>query len=268
MRTFWDQLAEEFDVSGVTLLPGAPRVVNMIIDTLQRNAMVPHLNSSHDISLDVGAGVGRWTSLLAEKSKLVISIDISRKLLEIAKLRAKRQNVDSIVATATDLPLRSMSVDFLLSCTTLQHIVEDIEYEKAMEEICRVTRRKIVLLELTSRKGAVKYKHYPTIIRSKSNYVASLSQKGFAVSHECGVDFLPFYSLVERIREFLFARLKTDTTFLLERTWRTKSLRNVYYGIALLAILISLPLNILLCNSNLTRHTLLVTEQSSICVRG
>jgi len=55
-----------------------------------------------------------------------------------------------------------------------------------------------------------------------------------------------------------------DATFFLKRTQRTKSLGKVFHFVMVFAILLSLPLNILLCNRNLTRHTLLVAEKGSL----
>jgi ubiquinone/menaquinone biosynthesis C-methylase UbiE len=173
LSDFWDDLVRQFGFrEDVINIPGAPSITNKYIDYLEKRALAPYLSScAGEVVLDVGTGIGRWASLLAEKTSHVVGIDISREMLKIAKRRVNRPNVDFLVASAYAIPLRSDSVDLSLSCTCIQHIVDESKQQESLHEITRVTKKRILLLELMSRSNPTELFHYPTLIVPRVEYI-------------------------------------------------------------------------------------------------
>ena len=89
--------------------------------------MLPNLNNK-DI-LDLGCGTGRFTFLLEEKApKSINGIDISEKMLEIAKEKAKtkKSKAEFIVGNISDIDKYKGHFDFIFSSTTF-HYIRDIK---------------------------------------------------------------------------------------------------------------------------------------------
>ena len=125
MSDFWDRLIEEFGTGEEIIgIPGAPLVTNKLNDKLQKRALLPQISRfSGKTAVDIGTGVGRWARFLSKDAELVVGIDISAKMIRIAKKRVRKENISYIRATASALPLRSESMDLSLTCTCLEHIV-------------------------------------------------------------------------------------------------------------------------------------------------
>lgn len=264
MSDFWDKIVRKFGArEDIINIPGAPHVTNKYIDRLEYRALKPYLSSSEgEIALDVGTGIGRWASLLAEKAAYVVGIDISRQMARIAKRRVNRTNTDFLVATAFAIPLRSNCVDLSLSCTCIQHIVDEEKQRESLQEMTRVTKDKILVLELMSRSGRTNLAHYPTLVVPRDQYVSSLMASGIKSIIDIGVDFLPLIKLAEKIRNFLFKKLGVKVPSY-EGNVKQRVLRSSYQIISVFALFFSLPFNEITPNpsSDLTRHVLLVARK-------
>ncbi|WP_394162703.1 class I SAM-dependent methyltransferase [Galactobacter valiniphilus] len=84
--------------------------------------------------LDLGAGTGKLTELLASRADAVTAIDPSADML--AQLSAKLPSVDTRVGLAEDLPLASGSVDVV----TVAQAFHWFDRDAASAEIARVLR--------------------------------------------------------------------------------------------------------------------------------
>jgi ubiquinone/menaquinone biosynthesis C-methylase UbiE len=264
LSDFWDDVVRKFGSrEDIVNIPGAPSMTNKYIDYLENRVLAPYLSSSKgQIVLDVGTGIGRWASPLAEKASHVVGIDISREMVKIAKKRLNRANVDFLVATAYAIPLRSNSVDLSLSCTCIQHIVDEDKQKKSLHEITRVTKDRILLLELMSRSNKTKLTHYPTLVVPRVQYKSSLKAAGVKSITDIGVDFLPLVKLMENIRNSLFKKLGVNVPSY-GGSVKQRVLRNSYQIISVYAVFFSLPFNKITPNpsSELTRHVLLVVRK-------
>jgi ubiquinone/menaquinone biosynthesis C-methylase UbiE len=74
--------------------------------------------------LDLGCGIGSWTSFLANRfpSALIVGLDESRYLLEELKSRRMKPNIVLVRADAPILPFRSESFDLVLAVQVLHEI--------------------------------------------------------------------------------------------------------------------------------------------------
>lgn len=264
MTNFWDDIIRRFGSrEDVINIPGAPSITNKYIDHLENKVLAPHLSSFERKSvLDIGTGVGRWASLLAEKASHVVGIDISREMVKIAKKKVNGPNVDFLVATACAIPLRPDSVDVSLSCTCIQHIIDEDRQQESLHEITRVTRKKILLLELMSKSSLTKLTHYPTLVIPRVRYESAFKTPEVKSVANIGVDFLPFVKLVENCRNSLFKKLGVKVPSF-GGSVEQEALRNSYQIISVFALFFSLPFNKMVSNpsSNLTRHVLLVVRK-------
>ena len=90
--------------------------------------------------LDVGCGSGLFFSHVATEAKLVIGVDISRKLLLKANDRAKAfGNVAVLQADADHLPVRDNLFDVIFSFTVLQNMPEPCD---TLDEIKKASKRR------------------------------------------------------------------------------------------------------------------------------
>jgi ubiquinone/menaquinone biosynthesis C-methylase UbiE len=263
LSDFWNELVKRLGPrEDVVIIPGAPSITNMYVDRLQRKALICQLSFfTGNTILDIGCGIGRWARLLTDKANQVIGIDISKEMIKIAKQRIKNPNVHFIVASVHAIPLHSKSVDFSLSCTCLQHICEEDKQKKGIQEITRVTKSRILILELMSKAKKIKLTHYPTLITPKSEYVEALRKFGAKEIKEIGVDFLPLVKLIEDLRNLILTKLGVNVPSY-GGSLKQRLMRGSYQILSVFALAFSLPLNKLIKNppSNLTRHVLLVAE--------
>jgi ubiquinone/menaquinone biosynthesis C-methylase UbiE len=88
--------------------------------------------------LDVGCGSGLFFSHVAAKAKVLVGVDISRRLLLKAKEKARaNQNVLVLQADADHLPFREEFFDSCFAFTVLQNMTEPAE---TLNELKRVVK--------------------------------------------------------------------------------------------------------------------------------
>jgi ubiquinone/menaquinone biosynthesis C-methylase UbiE len=85
--------------------------------------------------LDVGCGNGLFTVPMTEIFNFVVGIDISKAMIK--RCREKKANMDFIVASATNLPLKDNVFNAVLSLSLLQHLRTKQNVEKTLKEISR-----------------------------------------------------------------------------------------------------------------------------------
>lgn len=267
LSDFWDDAIRKLGFrEDIINIPGAPSFTNKYIDYLENRVVAPCLSSSEGrIVLDVGTGIGRWASLIADKASYVIGIDISKEMVRIARRRVGKRNVDFLLASAYAIPLRSNSVDLSLSCTCIQHIVNEGRQQESLREITRVTRNRIFLLELMSKSGLTLLTHYPTLVVPRSRYISTLKTPQVKSISDIGVDFLPLVKLVENYRNSLLKKLGLKVPSY-GGSAKQQFLRNSYQIISVFALFFSLPFSKIVSNpsSDLTRHVLLIVQKEKM----
>jgi ubiquinone/menaquinone biosynthesis C-methylase UbiE len=96
---------------------------------------------SNAIVMEIGCGIGRMTEFFALDFKGVFAIDVSDKMIDLAKERLS--NMDNVSFVETDgesFPLSSNSVDFVFSFLVFQHIPSIESIEKNFKEVHRVLK--------------------------------------------------------------------------------------------------------------------------------
>jgi len=99
--------------------------------------------------LEVGPGPGgnlEW--MLQHGVSHVTGADLSARMIEIASERLKKYSQVSIVKTdGSTLPFPDQSFDRAITVTVLQHITNNQILEELVKEICRTSKKEIVIFE-------------------------------------------------------------------------------------------------------------------------
>jgi len=147
--------------------------------------------------LDVGCGVGRWSSLLAARGGLVTGMDLSPTMITEAQRRAKAMGVANrcrfLVQDLAQLNAGE-TFDLIVGVTVLQHILEPQALSTAMHRMAGhlAPGGRMVLLEAAPARVA---KHCDTTVfraRERSVYLDLFAEAGLELRAITGVDPAPF----------------------------------------------------------------------------
>jgi ubiquinone/menaquinone biosynthesis C-methylase UbiE len=126
-RISFDPVAEVFDKTR-----GPPdHVMKQLLKILERE-----LRDCNTV-LDAGVGTGRFAKPMQEQGLEVVGIDISRKMINVAKEKGTSNLFRGDVCA---LPFKDGSFDAAI-CNAVLHLIS--EWKTALREICRVTTRVI-----------------------------------------------------------------------------------------------------------------------------
>jgi ubiquinone/menaquinone biosynthesis C-methylase UbiE len=127
--------------------PGLPRFIKLLKEIKAKRV------------LDLGAGTGRHTILLAQEDFQVYGIDIAEKALRLAKERLDKENLKANLRSGDiykKLPYKDNFFDGVLSIAVLHH-AKVSKIKSLIKELTRVMKKGgILMIEVPLRKG---YKH-------------------------------------------------------------------------------------------------------------
>ncbi len=113
--------------------------------TAKIEAAMKKINTEKNSSiLDIGCGTGLLFDYVANKSKTVVGLDISRKILLQARKNAKKfPNVHLIWADADNVPLRKGAFNHVFAVTLIQNMPNP---DKTLNEIKRIAKEDAVMV--------------------------------------------------------------------------------------------------------------------------
>jgi len=238
MKRHWDLVALEAGSPGVVSRVERWRKVarNWLADYADKRArdfvsevitQVAKLSKSARI-LDIGCGSGKWSLMLAERYSEVTAIDRSQEMIAIAKAIAEETNTKNLTFRVMDASLLNMpdeTYDLVNCVTVLQHIVSDHSWQKAVQEIARVTRKGGYALLFEAAPNFVLKKRTPNLsIRSMWQYIEEFRKTDMRLTYWRAVDLsLPItylgltkYAASFNRRVYYFA---SEKSLLLPRFW-------------------------------------------------
>jgi 2-polyprenyl-3-methyl-5-hydroxy-6-metoxy-1,4-benzoquinol methylase len=201
-NNYWEDRARRFAAHGSGLAAvcsyGMPEFYNRMIHLCQRLSLEPWFD---DVAgkrvLDVGCGVGRWSSLLAARGALVTGMDLSPTMIAEAKRRADANGIAErcrfLVQDLAQLDAGE-KIDLVLGVTVLQHILDTDALRAAVQRMSDhlAPGGRMVLLEAAPARIA---KHCDTTVfraRERSVYLDLFAQAGLQMRAISGVDPAPF----------------------------------------------------------------------------
>lgn len=199
---YWEDRARRFAAQGSGLSAvcsyGMPEFYNRMIHHCQRLALEPWMDLPPGTRvLDVGCGVGRWSSLLAARGALVTGMDLSPTMIAEANRRAAANGVaDRCRFLVQDLAQLDAGekFDLVFGVTVLQHILDADSLRSAVQRMSDhlAPGGRMVLLEAAPARIA---KHCDTTVfraRQRDVYLDLFSQAGLELRAISGVDPAPF----------------------------------------------------------------------------
>lgn len=137
MKQFWSSRFATQGESTVGHVREDHRLQAMRIEQLLRRIFPA--NAYYARGLDFGSGFGRMVPFLSEFCGHVWACDIVPNVLDQAATKAPNVT-PCLLEWPYRLPMRDGSMDFLLACLVLQHIVDDKFFESATSELRRVLK--------------------------------------------------------------------------------------------------------------------------------
>jgi len=153
--------------------------------------------------VDIGCGAGTQSILWAELGCQVHALDVSERLLELARKRSEEAGytIDFRLGSAVDLPWPDASMDVCLVPELLEHVAD---WKSCLKEFARVLRPKGVLFLTTSNKlcpfqhefNLPFYSWYPSRIKRYYERLAITSRKDLCnYASYPAVNWFTFYGL-------------------------------------------------------------------------
>jgi SAM-dependent methyltransferase len=145
--------------------------------------------------IDVGCGIGRWSRLLARNGAEVTGVDLSPTMIGEAQRRTKQAGLDCrfIISDLVTLELPE-KFDFICGVTVLQHILDDGDLARALQNLVRhlAPGGRMVLLEAaptthTSRCDTAVFR-----ARTSATYQKLFREAALHCVEVTGVDPAPF----------------------------------------------------------------------------
>lgn len=201
-NSYWEDRARRFAAEGSGLAAvcsyGMPEFYNRMIHHCQRLALEPWIDIAPGTRvLDVGCGVGRWSSLLAARGAVVTGMDLSPTMITEARRRATENGVAErcrfVVQDLAQLDAGD-KFDLIVGVTVLQHILDADALRAAIQRMSDhlAPGGRMVLLEAAPARIA---KHCDTTVfhaRQRSVYLDLFAQAGLELRAISGVDPAPF----------------------------------------------------------------------------
>ncbi len=108
--------------------------------------ILEHLNNKPHNILEIGTGKGHLTTLLANISDNIVTVDIEQETQFIAALNVESVNASNkvrfMITDASNLDFEDESFDLTISCLSYHHFDDPISVVK---EMLRVTKNKLII---------------------------------------------------------------------------------------------------------------------------
>lgn len=199
---YWEDRARRFARHGAGLSAvcsyGMPEFYNRMIDRCQRLALKPWLKIAPGTrALDVGCGVGRWSSMLAQRGAIVTGIDLSPTMIEEANRRAQTEGVANRCRfSVQDLAQLDAGAQFdlIVGVTVLQHILDPQALRDAVQRMAEhlAPGGRMVLLEAAPSRIAKRCDTKVFRARQRNVYLQLFEEVGLKLRAMTGVDPAPF----------------------------------------------------------------------------
>lgn len=160
---YWDEFAKRWSKNSCSDKLWAEHKIKTYLNLLARWAEVTY--SQRILKTDLFAEAsdfGQFLFELAKDNGNIVGIDISNEIVKQAKRSAERNSVagEYICCDVRQLPLRSESIDLIISDSTLDHFPDRRDIIAALQELRRVLRVGGTLILTIDNKANLTYPPY------------------------------------------------------------------------------------------------------------
>ena len=140
-QQYWDNMAK-FGVKASVIDPSDTKgYKNQYIVELRNSAILNALkHTSNSSILDFGCGTGNLSELLSEHGYKVSGLDISSELLKFAEQRQGATSWNVYQYDGMEIPFDDNSLDAIVTYVVLNHILDDDQFKKTIDELYRVLK--------------------------------------------------------------------------------------------------------------------------------
>ena len=199
---YWEQRGRDFAGKGAGLRAvcsyGMPAFYNGYIHLTQHLALKDHLRVAPGTeALDLGCGIGRWSRQLAKRGAKVVGIDLAPSMIEQARARTQRDGLDEQIDYRVG-DLRTLELgrrfELVLAVTVLQHILDDLEFTRAVTNVARhlAPKGRAVILDAAPSHANPTCDTHIFRARTTAEYLTAYRNAGLRVVALTGVDPAPF----------------------------------------------------------------------------
>ena len=276
-KEYWSSLANDSDSTDASgfapvLHPLAPPWFNQLIDSLQfrglRRALALAAVPSGARFLDVGCGTGRWVRRYEESGFVVMGVDATIEMLQIA--RARRTRSPLVVGLAENLPFSDAAFDCLSDITVVQHFPYELQ-SKALQEMIRVLKPggRLILMELICGRDPHIGKDSHVFPRKPRDWVSEVENRGASLVEWFGQEFLFVDRLYVRLAQILHGR-RTNLVKQVQPVYRHSSpqdfssARRIYWQLRHITAFLSIwaePVVERVCPASFATHGIFVFQK-------
>jgi len=111
-------------------------------------ALFRTIGFEHKSVLEFGSGPGgNLKELLALNASKIVGVDISDKMVALAKSNVEHHKVEVIKIDGEHLPFPDKSFDIVFTATVLQHNTDEAMVRKIVPELCDMCKEELILFE-------------------------------------------------------------------------------------------------------------------------
>lgn len=129
-----------------------------LVTTIKNYGAIEHLHRYafasefvyNKIVADIASGEGYGSNILSLKAQMVYGVDISKEAIIHAKKKYKNRKLKFIVGSVDKNPLKSSSIDVIVSFETLEHVINQ---ENMLLDIKRALKKEGILIMSTPEKS-------------------------------------------------------------------------------------------------------------------
>jgi SAM-dependent methyltransferase len=158
-------------------------------------------------ALDAGCGIGIFSEFLNEYGFKVTAADISREALD----RIKNDQIEKICSPIAEIDTQLKRFDLVHSFDVLYHILDDGEWERSLNNMCRLSKKYIALHE--------RFFKTPPVISSSHLNARTLSQTSEILNSNGFFEILsiPTHFIALRLLTFKVSRYMPDLFYKADR---------------------------------------------------
>lgn len=196
-RAHWAQTAKYGALASVIDPNDRRGHKNRYIAKLRDGVLRRALSRGEFSLLDFGCGSGNLSRSLASAERKITGIDISAELLEIAVAQNDSSICDFVLYDGNELPFENQTFDYVVTYVVLNHIVDDNQLIKTLQNVRRTLRDdgEALFIEQTRHRTKVTYGGIKKQ-RSVADFVRIFEAAGFSLQQARAVRkarFVPIY---------------------------------------------------------------------------